>query len=354
MTETETVISPEQAEADLRAAMSAPTAPPTPAKVETAPTQPGATEKVKVETPNELPTGTPAAADTKDKPSTTEPKKETQEPPKPEVAKSDFAKNQERLEKTWKSVNQRKTELDTKEQTLTQREQAIAQREEQFKVQSAKAQQKFTPEQYETVSSQKLELAKSYDLQAKGLEAQAADFEADGKYTEAESAKQRAQDFREQAAYQRGVSKQLKEQAAHVRANPDPTLEQHQAKNQKLMRDYTMEAAKQWPDVAKQGSEFQKTMAGHLQEAAKQGLDANEFPVLMYHVARLTAAETEAARVPELVKKLGAAEAKVKELEALTAPGGGAGSVQNAQTQETPFHQMTPEQQEAWLRQNKG
>ncbi len=89
-----------------------------------------------------------------------------------------------------------------------------------------------------------------------------------------------------------------------------------------------MAAAKEWPDLLKDGSEFQKKVAKNIQDARAAGLDENELPVIRYHAARMAALETESARVPDLVKKLGEAEAKVKELELLSAPGGGVGAVQ--------------------------
>jgi alkylhydroperoxidase/carboxymuconolactone decarboxylase family protein YurZ len=103
--------------------------------------------------------------------------------------------------------------------------------------------------------------------------------------------------------------------------------------------------------VAKDGSEFQNTMAAHLQAAANQGLNPEENPVVFYHVARLTAAEATAARVPKLEKELGAAQARVKELEALTAPGGGNSAAQRISTEPEDVKNLSVEQLEARMRQ---
>ena len=262
------------------------------------------------------------------------PKVEKQPDPNAKKA-SEFAKNAERLDKTWKAVNERKTQLDATETTVKQREAAIAQREQKAQLAEAKAKQRFTPEQYETAANAKNASIQQLELQAKGLDAQAEELEGNGEYGKAELAKKQAQDLREQAAGEKYSAKQLKEMADNLRKNPEPTLQQHQAKLEQHKKHYLIEASKVWPDVAKDGSEFQKKMAEHLQAVAQAGLDANENPVLFYHVARLTAAEATAARVPKLEKELGEAQAKVKELEALTAPGGGNGAIQKIEQVKT-------------------
>lgn len=335
-------ITPEQAEADLRAALAPQAASPAPGQAESAPPA-GAAAATEGETPNDSTADTRAAAETQPP---TEPKTETQGQTKPDGKpdnRTEYAKNQERLDKTWKSVNARKAELEAKEAE-------IARREQELTAKAAKAQARYSPEDYEQASVRNQSQAEQLALQAKGLDAQAREFEEDGKYTEAESAKARANDLREQAAYARGVAKQLKEQAEHVRKNPDPTVEQLKAKTQAQLREYTLAAAKEWPDIVKDGSEFQKAVAKNIADARSKGLDENEFPVIRYYSARLAAMESAAARVPGLEKQLGAAAARVKELEALTAPGGGQGSIQNAQLPETDFAKLTVEQMEADLR----
>lgn len=263
--------------------------------------------------------GTPAAAEPEAEPTET----------KSDDKGSKFARDRARRDDSWKALNAEK-ETFKSEREKFESERAQFQRErEQFTQRQARSSQRHTPEEYEAASVRNQDQAGQLELQAKGLEAQAHDFEDDGKYTEAQSAKERAKELREQAAYARGVARQLKDHAAHLRSNPDPTVEQLTAKNTAAIREYTVRAAEQWPDIAKNGSALQKLVAKNIAEARQAGLDENEFPVVRWYSARMAALETDAARVPDLEKRLGAAEAKVKELEALTAPGGGQSAVQS-------------------------
>jgi hypothetical protein len=314
-----------------------------------APHQPEEKSKPAGKTPDSKSTDTPAGAEPKPP---TEPEKKIETPPeKPKKdangnVPSAFSKNAQRLEKNWKAVQERTTQLDASEAQLKQREQTIAQREQKAQLADARAKSKFTPEQYEQAASGKLKSAETLTLQADGLDRRAEQLEADGKYGEAELAKKQAQDLREQAAGVKYTARQMKEMAENLRKNPDPTIEQHKAAMEGQKKYYLVEAAKQWPDLAKDGSEFQKQMAGHLKAAADLGIDPNEFPSIFYHAARLTAAETAAARVPAMDKELGELRAKVKELELLTTPGGGQGSAQR----QPEAGAKTDEQEEAELR----
>ena len=277
---------------------------------------------------------TPATAENKpadatiDKPSDKPAVKPVEKPADDGKPKSKFAADKERLDKTWKSVNEQKTQLTAKEQALQQREQLLAQREQKAQVAEARAKNNFTPEQYLQAGQNKLQSAESLAIQADGLDRRAEQLEQAGNYADAAKLQAQAKAIREQSSGERVLAKQMQDMAEHLKKNPDPTIEQHKATLEQHKRHYLLEAAKRWPDVAVANSEFQKTMAAHLQAAAQQGLDPAENPAIFYHVARLTAAESAAARVPDLEKKLGAANARLKELEALTNPGGGQGSAQ--------------------------
>jgi len=345
MLETTTEINPEAAEASLREALKPTVVEAAPSgKSDTAPQQTAETVKVEGETkPDSTLNDTRATAD-KDKPAPTD-KIETVTD-----NKSGYAKNQDRLEKTWKSVNERKTQLDAQEAQLKQQASELESRASKLQLDSVKAKSKFSPEQYEEAATNRIASSEQLLLQADGLDKRAEKLEADGKYGESELAKKQAQDLREQAAGEKYSAKQLKEMAEKLRKNPEPTLKQHQDTLEQHRQHYTVEAAKVWPDLAVAGSEFQKAVLGHLNDAAKSGLDPKENPVLIYHVARLVAAETAAARVPVMEKELGVMQARVKELEALTAPEGGKPATQRSTAAPADFSKMTLEQMESQLR----
>lgn len=349
----ETTIDPAQAEADLRQALDAPaeTAPAATApKAEPAsqvPNQPAPTLTAPSATPGTLPkTDTPAAAATQPP---NEPKTETQKAD--DKGKSEFSKSGERLQKTWQAVNDRKVQLDSQETTLKQREATIVQREAKFNEQQVAARRGVSPEQNEEAARQKATQANTLNEQAEAWEARKEKMEAEGDFAGASKAEAQAKELRKQSAQAEALADLYKANADHARKNPDKSFEQLQAQREQNLKFYTTEAAKAWPDLVKNGSEFQKSTVANIQEFRKQGLDENEYPVLRYYAAQAAALQTDAARVPELEKKLGAAEARVKELEALTAPGGGTGAVQG-KTAEVPFEQLSSEAQEAWLRQH--
>lgn len=273
-----------------------------------------------IKTPDFTPKDTPAAAE----PKPTAPK--TPEIQKPDKG-SHFAKDQKRKDDSWKALNTEKEAHKKAQDEFNVRQAQFKAEQQRIEEKRAKAQSKYTPEQYEENANYALSNAQQQDIQAKGWEAQAAELEGQGKFAEAEQAKAKAQQLRESAIYQRQTANNLKLQADHIRKNPDPTLQQIQQRTAQQLQSYTMEAAKKWPELAKEGSEFQKTVVGHIKAARKAGLDENEFPVLRYHAARLAAAETDAARVPSMEKELGELRAKIKELEALTSPGGGSPAV---------------------------
>lgn len=293
------------------------------------------------EPPSDLPTGTPAAAEATaagkvENPNpepAAKPAAEKKPEPKPgeTPAQSQFAKDKARRDDSWKALNGQKEQF-SKDQAMFKAERDYFEREKrQFEEQKAKASARYTPEQYEQGAAAKLEQANQFELQADGLDKRADALENDDKYAEAQKLRDQAKGLREEASFNKGTARRLSDMARHTRENPDPTAEQVKARTQQAIRDYTMAAAKSWPDMAKEGSEFQKQVVGHIQEARKGGLDVNDHPVLLYHAARLTAAETAAARVPGMEKELGELRAKVKELEALTNPGGGESAAQNLQ-----------------------
>lgn len=360
MPEVATMPDLDAAMAKLEAAEAAETPPPAPAFEQreadpNAPAeQPPGEQPAGEAQPSNLPDdGTPAAAEPEPAPEAEVDKPADQPPAKPAAKPADkapdkgaFAKDQDRREKTWKNINERKTALDRREGELKAREDYLARQEQTFKESQAKASNRYTPEQYEESSKGKVELAQNLELQADGLDKRADQLEEGDKFAEAEQMRAKARELREDAAFHKGAAKRLKEMAQHARENPDPTAEQVRQRNQQAVKDYTMEAAKAWPDMAKEGSPFQRKVVEHLQAARKAGLDVNDHPVLIYHAARLTAAEAAAASVPALTKELGELRAKVKELEAFATPAGG----DSAPAQVQHERQLSEEEEGAQLR----
>lgn len=300
------------------------------------PTQAAAQTTEEGETkPDSLPTDTPAEA--------AKPKPATNTPPKQEEG-SKFARDKARRDDSWKALNAEKEAHAKAVATLKAEQDLLARERAQLQEQRAKVSNKYTPEQYEQAAASKAQESESLDLQADGLERKAEKAEENGEFGQAEKFKAQAKEMRDAATYQRGVARQMKEYGEHLRKNPEPTVQQIQAQKQQQVRDYTLKAAQSWPDLAKDGSPFQQTVARHLQAAREAGLDVNEHPSLMYHCARLTAAETAAARVPGMEKELGELRAKVKELETLTAPGGGQSSAQVIQMPKTLTHEQEGEE----------
>jgi len=332
-------------ETDLRAAMAAPeptareSAKPDPAAQQA---EPAKVDEVK--SPTDLQTGTPAAAEDVKQPDAT---KETQAKPD---NRSEYAKNAERLEKNWKAVNERSRLLHEQQADLEAKKNELQLAQQRFEEKQAIARNRVTPEQNESYAKQKLADAKTLTDQAEAWEARVEKLEADGNFTDAAKAKDTAKQYRKQANAAEAMADLYTANAENQRKNPDQTAEQVRARNMQHLQHYTVEAAKNWPDIGVTGSEFQKLVNLAESQLKQNGLDVTETPILRYFVAEAVANKTAAASVPDLKKKLGEYEARVKELEALTAPGGGTGSVQRSDVAEVDFSKMTPAQQEAHLR----
>ncbi len=312
----------------------------TEAKVDVEQQQPAAEVQKDGKTPDLLSSDTRAAAEPKAEQPATAQKVETQ--------KSEFAKANDRLDKTWKAVNERKAAQEAKETALAAREAELTAKEQKAEQARVKASSKLSPEEFDSWATQTVQRAKEVSLQAKGLLKEADDLENDGKYPDAERKRAEAKNLERQSVLLEGKADEAKLQAEHLRKNPDPTVAQLKEAQAKQLQHYTIEAAKKWPAIGENGSEFQKALVNAENNLRKQGIDVNESPIMRYFCAEYVAANTTAARVPELEKKLGVAEARVKELELLTAPGGGQGSVQGQPT-ETPFGSLSVEQQQAQL-----
>ena len=268
--------------------------------------------------PDSQPSDTPAATEPAATP--TEGKKE--EPPKSAEAvkaaddKSRYSKAQERLTKTWDAVNAEKTTIATEKAALEQSRQQFAQEKAKFDLIQKQAEQpQHTPEDYVKASQMKRNDADALRTQARRAE-DAGNFEQAEKLTK-------------QANKLDALADDMAEHAETIRKNPPQGFAERSKQYEQAKQAWTMEAAKAFPDLAKQGSEFQRTVAGHLNALTQQDPNLLVNPSVIYHVSRLTAAElkvqqlnTVAARVPVLEKELEQFKAKVKELQALTTPGG--------------------------------
>jgi hypothetical protein len=145
--------------------------------------------------------------------------------------------------------------------------------------------------------------------------------EDDGNFAQAEALKK-------QAGKNEAIAEDLAEHAERIRRNPPATFTQKAQEFEQSRKSWTLKAAETFPELAKDNSAMQVAVANHLNALAKTDPALMAQPSMIYHVAKLAATElkaqsfqTEAARVPVLVKELGELKAKVKELESLTTPG---------------------------------
>ncbi len=288
--------------------------PAAPAPAESAPegdrtAQPAKEESDSPETP---PPGTPA---------TEEPAKPaTEQPAADNKAATKFAKNQARLQGTWKEVNERKAEIEKRLVEANEKFAEITKREAALKAAEAKANQpKYKPEDYENASVQWLKEAES--------------LEAAGKFDEADA--------------KRVQARQAVEYAKQIRANPPAapvTDAQAEANFKAQQKEWWSKAAIDFPAVVKKDSAEAQSLAALVKSEPAVIND----PKGMYYAARLVCAETSAARVPAMEKETGELRAKVKELnEKLAISGDGAVTIQHGQK---AFNEKTEAEQEAELR----
>ena len=272
------------------------------------------------ETTNPLPPGAPAAAE----PATAPQQQNTETQAGTKINSSAFAKDQDRLKGGWKTLNEEKTRVATERQAVQNERVRLQQEQQKFEQRREGANKnKLTPEVYDQSASQQEKFVNDAALQLDGLRARKARYEEAGNYTEAAKLDQQIEQMQENVAVAKYQAKQFKEIAANMRQNPDVSGEALQKRNQEHLTHYTVEAAKKWPELAQNGSEFQKSTAKAIKILRDAGLDENDSPVLRYFAAEHVAAQSAAARVPEMEKALAKANARVKELETLNIPGGG-------------------------------
>jgi chromosome segregation ATPase len=258
---------------------------------------------------------------------------ETQQQNQARDEKGKFARDAQRRDTSWKALNTEK-ETFTKERAAFEAEREAWKRERE----QAEAETSVTPEKYEGYAGQMRQ-------RADHLRAEADRLEAAGKFDEAEA---KREDARDAEADIRKATRAAEE----LRKNPPANVQQRSAKIEAEKREWTIKAAQENPELAKDGSEFQKAVANKLQELQGQSPQMLRDPRSIYFVTKLVAAETAAAGVPGLKEKLGQMEARVKELEALTGPNPAGGVAPNLG--EIPLEQRSREDQLAALEQMAG
>lgn len=291
-------------------------------------TQPAAPKQDVPETPIPPADALPAA----DKP----PIDATKDSP-PEPKGSNFAKDAQRRDTSWKELNRQKAEFKTQQDGIAAREQAIAQCEARLTQERAKLHQKSPPEKFEREAATLIAAHESTSRNAKDFADKAKELEEKGDYKGAALAESKAEELKELAVVQKAKAKEFKDYADNLRKNPPADIKQIEQQQAQALQHYTLEAAKKWPDLAVTGSEFQKTVVQSESTLAKAGVDIRENPVLRYYIAEFAAAQAAAGRVPAMDKELGQLRAKVKELELATAPGGGSQAVTTPKTGDAPL-----------------
>jgi chromosome segregation ATPase len=249
---------------------------------------------------------------------------ETQAKTEPEAKGSKFAKDQQRRDTTWKALNADKESF-TKERQAFEAERNAWKAERE----AAEAETAVTPEKYEGYAAQ-------MRARADHLKAEADRLEADGKFDEAETKREDARDA------ETDIRKATKA-AEELRKNPPANVVQRNERVAAEKKEWTLKAAQDFPELAKDGSEFQKAVAANLSEIQAYAPGILRDPKSIYLVTRMTAMETAAAGVPGLKTKLSQTEARVKELEALVSPGAPSQHTQLAG--EIPFEQRSREEQ---------
>ena len=255
------------------------------------------------------PEAKPDAAKPNDKPAETENGND---------GKSRYAKAQERLEKTWESVNKRKSELDTQAQQIEQQRLTLEREKAQFEAIRRQAEEPHTPEKALHASQLRRQSADALRMQAKRAEDA-------GRFEE-------AQRLNKQADRAESLADEMAEYAEHLRKNPPLSMQQRQQQFEQARKEWTIEACKAFPELGTNGSRLQQVVAQHLKALQKADPQLLVHPSLIYHVTRLSDAQIKladvqavAARVPVLEKEAESLRARIKELEAATTPAGNGG-----------------------------
>jgi len=225
-----------------------------------------------------------AAAAKSNDPATVEATKKAAEVAAKEAGKSRYQKAQERQQNSWSELNAGKDALKAEQNALRLEREEFQRKQGEHQAKVDQAEAEFSPEQYENAAKK---------------------FEAEGKFDLAELAKSKADELRKNPPAQRS------QKAAAL------------VEGQK--REWALKAGVDFPEVARTNSPLQLRVAQLFHDEP----DLKSHPKGIYVAARIASLEAAAASVSTLKtqngsqeKELGQLRAKVKELEALTAPGG--------------------------------
>lgn len=254
-----------------------------------------------------------------------------------EKPKTRFAKEQERLGKTWTEVNAEKEKVRAERAAFEQQRQQWEQERQQREAAAV-----VTPERYRAAAQHHAQQAAAVIGQA---ELKAEELEKAGEFDQAEQVRK---DAREQAAEARVLARQFEAEAKKAEANPAvrqaaesaQTTAARQAANAEAFKTYAWLNDAESPQFA----------------ATKALLDANpdlkQHPKAVLLAARIVAAEHGASRVPSLETENKSLTDEVARLRALTAAPGAGGPA--APPAAKSWEQMTTEEQMASLREGAG
>ncbi len=219
--------------------------------------------------------------------------------------KTRYEKARERQTKSWDELNAQKDALKVDRAALDKDREQLKREREEFQAEQAKAEEQFSPQQYEDAAKK---------------------FEADGKFDLAEMARKKAED---------------------LKRNPP----QKRADVQEAQRkEWALKAGVDFPELAKTNSPMQVRVAQLLAEDP----EFKRHPKGIYVAARIASLEADmnrykaqAAELPKKDEALKKLQARVTELEQQTAPGG-EGGAQHLPAAKT-FDQMSEDEQLASL-----
>jgi hypothetical protein len=217
--------------------------------------------------------------------------------------RSAFAANQQRLEKTWSAINERKTELDA-------REEALKVREEQFAAQQTTVRESARDENGRT--------AGDYRKWAQGTRAKAMSAMQAAEAAEARQDWENADAFRTEASRLEALAKKADTAASSIKSRD--------------INEPWAKLAEDLPEAMQMGHEVNRQLLAALKDRSLMADPYGPFraairigrTVLKATETKLTKAEGEAAKVPKMQKQIEELTAQLNELRTRTAlPGGG-------------------------------